>query len=83
MKRRLIIAGIAAALALLPAAAVSADLGVNPGTEQSGNSNNCIAIFSSFYTANGQAPTLGVNAAHGTRGDEIKGLQASCGAQQP
>jgi hypothetical protein len=79
MKRRLIIAGIAAALSLLPAAAVGA--AANPGNEQSANSNNCIAEYSAQVTQNGQYPTLGSNAAHGVRGDEIKDLQASCGAQ--
>lgn len=78
--KKLFIGGL---VALMLAAAVPAlaQVAPNPGTPQSAHSNNCIAIFASHATHNGQAPTLGSNAAHGARGQEIKALQAACGGQ--
>ena len=66
-----------------PAFADPSGLSPNPSDQNSSNSNNCIAYYSAQWTHNGQAGTLGQGGdpSHGTRGDEIKGLQASCGAQ--
>jgi hypothetical protein len=90
MKQRLFAALAASALLTATAGMVLADpiSGPNPGNPQAANSNNCIAVFSSGVTANGQAAggTLGqgnntpgqTGPAHGARGEEIKGLQATC-----
>ena len=52
----------------------------NPAPQQSGKSDNCIAIYSARVIHNGQYITLGQGGdpSHGTRGDEIKGYQATC-----
>jgi hypothetical protein len=76
--KRFVIGALVAGSLLGGAVGVSADVGVNPGSPQSANSGNCIAVYSSDAIHNGQAPTLGANAAHGARGDEIKADQATC-----
>ena len=84
MRGGLVIAAATLALGVAgPAFADPSGVASNPGSPNSGSSNNCIATFSSGSTHNGQAPTLGQGGdpSHGTRGDEIKGLQATCGAQ--
>ena len=65
---------------IAPAFAAPPGLAVNPGNQQSASSNNCIAIYSAQVIHNGQHITLGQGGdpSHGTRGDEIKGLQALC-----
>jgi Spy/CpxP family protein refolding chaperone len=83
---------VSAALTLGTAgAALAAPASAPNPNSQAGHSGNCIAYYSAGVTANGLAggETLGVgnnvsgndNTSHGQRGDEIKALQASCGAQ--
>jgi hypothetical protein len=61
--------------------AAPAGLQPNPSDQNSANSDNCIAYYSAQWTHNGQGDTLGQgDSSHGQRGDEIKGLQATCGA---
>ncbi|HSX18135.1 MAG TPA: hypothetical protein VLE51_02150 [Candidatus Saccharimonadales bacterium] len=91
IKYKKVAIGLVAGLGMIGGAAIpvlAAPPGVvysNPGSPQATNSNNCIAYYSAGAIHNGQAPTLGQGGdpSQGTRGDEIKGLQASCGAQQP
>lgn len=80
MKRKLA-ALLAAGLLLLSAGTALAD---QPGVEfrpapNADSSANCVGVASAAAIHNGQAPTLGENAAHGARGDEIKIFQATCG----
>jgi hypothetical protein len=84
MKKRIAITIGAAALVLGTAGSASAapsGLADNPNSKPA--TTNCIAVYSSGSTHNGQATTLGQGGdpSHGARGAEIKGLQASCGAQ--
>lgn len=78
VKRQVVAVMAAGVLALSAAGGAAAQVEPNPGTPQSVSSANCIAIFSSTVIRNGQAPTLGQNAAGGARGAEIKALQEVC-----
>ena len=83
MKKLLVSAGVAGLLFAGSGVALATPPG--PGTNP-GNGNgpsekaNCVAQSSSSYIHNGQASTLGQGGdpSHGSRGDEIKALQASC-----
>lgn len=84
MKKRIAIIIGAAALAIgVAGSASAAPSGVDTNPNSKPDTTNCIAVYSSGATHNGQAPTLGQGGdpSQGARGDEIKGLQASCGAQ--
>jgi hypothetical protein len=80
MKRRLFTLAAAGLLSLSMVGTVSA---APPGVEfrpaPNADSNaNCVGVASASAIHNGQASTLGRNAAHGARGDEIKGIQEAC-----
>lgn len=83
LKRRLITAGAALAISLSMFDGVMADppgVAWDANENNSANSKNCIAYYSAPHRHNGQAGSLGQGGdpSHGTRGDEIKGLQATC-----